>query len=327
MTYTFRELNLEPPYQSVNAYRYARSDDFCAMAKLHNEIFKNTDASYEWFDWYLNLATYSGTGLKTRVYGAFHGKELVGMWCVEPKKLNNNGMTTINVGRAFATGIHEAHRGGGLFTDLSKFAIQSECERRQYAWIFGFPQEGRAVIGAHLKSGWRKVQNIEARGYVPSKQSWNVPLSSVRVNAWDTVRHSRPYLFSFDETPEYKRMRWHRHPEHVYTTLMSKDSTLTLKAYGSVWHILDLQGDREDVADLIRAAQSLAYRHKATEMTIWCAQNEYHYGQIIDVCGFDRKAVGTPSIELLAVPIAATETEKALNHVTSHFQMGVEEIY
>ncbi len=322
MTYTFRELDLVDHHN-------IRSNDFFDTVRLHNTLFPNTDASYEWLDWYLKIATYSATNIKTRVYGAFHDDKLVGLWCVEPKKLRLSSDSIVNVGRAFATGVHQDHRRGGLFTDLSKFAIESEKEKHDYSWIFGFPQVGRPVINAHIKSGWQHVQIIHTLGYVPKKENWRLSLNEVTKNTKHNDVEPRSYDFSFVETAAYKQDRWIFHPDHNYIRLMldvpGPRNEIVIKTYGSTWHILDLHGSSEHVINLIRATQTLAYRHKASELTVWCAENELHRKQI-EFCGFAMYANTTPSVEMLAVPINEQSID-ALKLPSSHFQMGVEEIY
>lgn len=323
MTYSFRELDLKRPNVIFE------SRDFLDAKSLHNKLFPNTDASFDWLRWYVNIASYSATNISTRVYGAFYDEELVGTWCVEPKKLRLSSDNVVNVGRAFATGVHSDHRRGGLFTDLSKYAIESEKSKKDYEWILGFPQVGRPVINAHLKSGWQHVQTIYSLGYVPKKENWSLSLRDVAKNSADHSIEPLTYDLSFVETSAYKQDRWMLHPELNYTRLSlhidGVRNDVVLKTYGSSWHILDLHGTTEGVVNVLRAAQTLAYRHKATELTIWCAENEFHRKQI-ELCGFIFPSTATPTVELLAVPINENSVEK-LKCSTSHFQMGVEEIY
>ncbi len=323
MTYSFRMLDLK------RSTAYSNSKDFDAAKQLHNKLFPNTDASSTWLSWYMNISLYSGTDITTRAYGAFHNDNLVGMWCVEPKKLRLSTNNIVIVGRAFATGVHSDHRRGGLFTDLSRFAIESEKTLKHYSWIFGFPQIGRPVINAHLKAGWQHVQVIQSLGYVPKKENWSLSLSEVGKHSAASAVEPQSYDFSFVETSAYKQDRWDLHPEHNYTRLSldisGTRSDIVIKTYGSVWHILDLHGSSEGVMNILRAAQTLAYRHKASELTIWCAENEFHKKQI-ELCGFATLSKTTPDVELLAVPIIENDVEQ-LMLPSSHFQMGVEEIY
>lgn len=322
MTYTFKQLNL-------GGIGLEHNGDFHELKHLHNTLFPNTDASFEWFKWYFSLAKHTTQVATTRVYGAYHGKELVGMWCVEPKAFRSS-YDTMLVGRAFATGIRADHRRSGLFTELSTFAIVSERTLNQYRWIFGFPQVGRPVINAHLKSGWQHLQTIQALGFTPKKPV--VSLSNVKVNDWSIQCSSQgDYMGTFIERHPYKKARWNEHPDHVYTTLSFDEkasrSSIVLKHYASSMHVLDLNGGSSaGAATVLRAAQSLAYRHKAAELTIWCAENEADADAIINVCGFDAIAKATPCIEVLVASIASNDISE-LKTATTHFQMGVEEGY
>lgn len=322
MTYSFKKLNVEPV--SVDNHNL----DFVEMKQLHNTLFPNTDASFEWFEWYFGLAKHATKVAATRVYGAYHENKLVGMWCVEPKAYVTLQGREL-VGRAFATGIHADHRRHGLFTELSKFAIASEKELKQYSWILGFPQVGRPVINAHEKAGWQHVRTIHAMGWTPCKTDWRVSLAGTAINDWKNVEKIEPFEGGFHEPLSYKRIRWNEHPDHSYATLMldisGERSCVTIKQYGSVWHVLDVFGSSYGVTNVLRAAQTLAYRHKATELTIWCADNEAYKLNIVHV-GFDKIARGTPSVEMLAVPIVARNIDALRTH-SSHVQMGVEEIY
>jgi len=309
------------------------------LREIHNQLFKNTDASLEWFEWYFDTLQLDNRPSPVRVYSASEGDRLVGIWCVEPKLFSIDGRRTF-VGRCFSVGIHADYRRQGLFVDLSKFAIESERARGELEYVIGFPQEGKPVIEAHLKAGWDRVQLVRMRSLVPSRPAFPVSLSSVR-----TVNHLRegfhdltnwhrpsngtqdPNVSGFLQTSTYMNSKWLLHPDHNYVCLFGVEedptSHVVIKQYGSVGHILDVGGSHSGVAHLLEASKTLAYRHRWDELTIWCADNEHFHDVIVDA-GFTPGARYGLSVEVLAVKINATVP---LQLRTVQFSMSCEEIY
>jgi GNAT superfamily N-acetyltransferase len=306
--------------------------DLLKLKQFHNQLFPGTFVSLEWLNWYLKISdSPQSRGFNTRTYCAYDDKKLIGLWCVEPKDFLGNDGAIIKVGRCFSVGIHQDYRRQGLFTKLSKFAIESERDIGQYEYILGFPQQGKSVIGAHLKSGWYYVQTIEANSYESGNPGYLTPpanVSLLNVNSitdFHCIKNNETFINSggFVNGPRYQNKRWLQHPDHHYICLSLGDSFIVIKQYKSICHILELQGTEEGTSSLLCAARTLAFRHKWDELTIWCAQNE-KYKNSIKSQGFKtHDSAYIKSVELLAVNINA-KIPFAPNDV--HFQTGVEEV-
>lgn len=289
--------------------------------EFHNLLFKNTDVTYEWLEWYIRRIPLSHR-IPTRIYTLRDQGRLVGSWCVEPKDLRLNG-ENVKVGRCFSVGIHPDYRRRNLFVELSKFAIESERELRQYEYILGFPQVGRPVVEAHLKSGWERVQIIDAYGKIPSKDC----LTSLRYSGFvDSLDHwdsPKQLEGAFDESGQYLDLRWIKHPDLHYMCMMHSNAHIVAKIYGSTCHILAMRGETEHVAVLLDSLNTLAYRHRWTEITTWSAANST-YVDVIKNKGYDLNPKGALSVELLAARIKASNP---LELKVCNFQMGSEEGY
>lgn len=224
------------------------------------------------------------------------------------------------VGRCFAVGIHPDYRRQNLFVELSQHAIAQERGLGRYEYILGFPQTGRPVIGGHLKAGWEPVQQVDVWDCRPGPDDLTSLRSVSVVNDFQLI-DSPTYQGSFLERPEYRNLRWKAHPDCSYVTLSRGSSYVILKPYGGMCHLLDVSGpDREDVRTVIRAAKTLAYRHRWERITTWCAPNEFHRIDF-EAAGFNRTE---ESVTLLAVPIRAN---RPLRLERCHLPMGVEEMY
>lgn len=304
--------------------------------KFHNTIFPNTAASREWLKWYIDLGR-SIHGIGTRVYVARRDSDnaIVGSWCVEPKLFRNNDKINF-VGRCFAVGIHPDMRRQNLFVRLSKFAIESEKNRGEYAAILGFPQLGRPVIAAHLKSGWQELSKIDMLSARPENHDF--PLSMVRMHNFEEIDTNVEDVFEaskkstmFIETPRYFRSRWLQHPDNSYIVLGTKEtphSTIVLKQYGSIMHVLSIRGRVHDATFLLGAASTLAYRHRCTEINAWGHANDL-YRPALMKSGFTENSSESPSIQMMHVNLKpdhfhgiGTET---LGSCVLH--QGIEEIY
>ena len=297
--------------------------DVQAFKDFHNLLFKNTDASEQWLQWYFRLIPGEHTGHWTRVYTLRDDADLVGSWCVEPKDFMLDDGTIIKVGRCFAVGIHPNYRRRNLFVDLSKFAIDEERKLGKYEYVLGFPQVGRPVIDAHLKSGWERIQIVDMYSShdVPSPK---VSLASVKTVYDFHVLSPRPdYTGSFIESDTYRNNRWDGHPDHLYLRLCFGGGYVILKVYNNACHVLDVRGTPSEVTQLLLAARTLAYRHRWIEVTIWNALND-HLHDAICAAGFVPGATCGTSVELLAVRINA---QTPLTLEKCHLQMGNEEIY
>lgn len=296
--------------------------DRLELKEFHNLLFKNTDASLEWFTWYIDLIGAMGT----RVYSVKDSDTLIGTWCVEPKQLRVAPGRVVNVGRCFAVGIHPDYRRQNLFVDLSKFAIhQEQTAFREYDYILGFPQVGRPVIDAHLKSGWEPVQEIEMQSWKPVRTQAQPALFAQLndIQDFSTLDTPHDYVGCFVENGTYRNVRWLGHPESRYITLAHGGGHIVLKPYGANCHVLDLAGNATEVQILLEMAKTLTYRHRWNELTIWNAVNERHR-KVIEACGFVPGATCGTSVVLLAVKINALQP---LVLGETHFQMGSEEIY
>lgn len=305
--------------------------------ELHNVLFKNTNASLAWFRWYFDKIGRLGNSY-SRVYGAFDGEKLVGCWCVEPKvlqlplseKMIANGVTTnqMHVGRCFAVGIHPDYQRRGIFIELSKFAIQQEKELAEFEYVLGFPQVGKPVIAGHLKAGWESVQVIDMLSWKQTPALNPTTLSQVEI-VRSFVHYASPRLskdaIGFVESSEYRNLRWLKNPDNAYITLAKNDAAVVLKPYGAACHILDLYGHNYfDIAVVLNAAKTLAYRHRWKELTAWCAPNDVHRLEMIGSRFQPGTEFGLP-VQVLAVRINA-KTELRFNGEVQ-FRQGVEEVY
>ena len=290
---------------------------------LHNTLFPNTDITREWIDWYMRprRATVGSFDRDVRVYGAYDGTHLVGIWCVEQKALLRAGEQT-SVGRCFAVGIDPNYRRRNIFVELSKYAIACERNLRLTDYILGFPQAGKPVIDAHLKSGWERVQEIEMYSLKPRQDRYRKIPDSVK-NTLGLGVAADYDGFVCDDI--YRLARWEHHPYHHYIKFSAEDgSYIVLKPYGDACHVLEVEGDPVSLTDLFDAVEETAYRHKWSEITVWCAHNELYKHSILEA-GYKPGAERGSSVELLAVRTGADEPLQFSEAV--HFQMGIEEIY
>lgn len=279
---------------------------------LHNILFKSTAITLEWIDWYWKLLE----GI--RVYGAYSDDSLVGIWCVEPHSLVNQG-TLHKVGRCFSVGVHPSFQRRGIFVSLSKFAIEEEKKIGQYTHILGFPQIGRSVIEGHLKAGWDFIQDIDIMSFKPNVVDEMSSLSKVSHLRMFTEKLSNGFV----ESSFYKMKRWLSHPDHHYICLSYKTAEIVIKPYGDSCHILSLDGIAEDVGNLLDVSKTLARRHGWKEINLWCASNN-KIRDVVRDCGFSIGSERGSSVKLLAVKISSANK---LEIPECNFQMGSEEMY
>lgn len=290
------------------------------LRELHNKLFQTTDASSQWFTWYMTrIGRLCGDSHQTRAYVILDRGEVIGSWCVEPKLFTASDDRVLNVGRCFAVGIHPNYRRQNLFVELSQHAIQEERALGRYEYILGFPQDGRPVVGGHLKAGWHELQAIDVLETRPSELD-RVSLRTVDVITDFQLTDSVAYRGSFLETPEYRNLRWHDHPDCSYICLGRGSSYVVLKPYHNMCHVLDVNGTHEDVQHLLRATKTLAYRHGWERVTSWGARND-HLVDDFRIVGFHPSG---DQIRMLAVDIVP-KGPLALD--VCHLMMGVEEMY
>lgn len=306
-----------------NNFKYTVVDSISKKYKeLHNFLFKGASATYEWINWYHKDIPFS-LKAETITYAAFDKDILIGIWSVEPKKMYYNG-NKISVGRCFAVGIHEDYRRLGLFVSLSKFAIESERKRGEFEYILGFPQKGRSVIGGHLKAGWEHVQEIDIYSVTDFDCKEDFSLAKTKkIYDFSLINLPSDINGSFIENSKYKNIRWLEHPDLNYICLKYSNAYLVLKTYQNFCHVVDLNGNKNDVLHLLETIKVLGSRHGWVEINMWCAVNEILSEQI-KKAGFKKGAKFGLPISMIAVKINAV---KPLVFKTCHFQMGVEEGY
>lgn len=312
----------------------------CAKVKrIHNQLFPGMFASTDWFKWYASIDAHPYDDESTRFYTAHKENDIVGLWCVEPKKLMISGKEIL-VGRCFAVGIHADQRRQGLFTDLSRYAIEEERKHGAYEYVLGFPQVGKPVVEAHLKAGWERVQEINTHVFpttdVLKLDEASTLFSARKISDFSSLRHAMIYENGFSETPTYKNERWLNHPENTYTCLRKDDSAfIVLKQHGEKMHVLDitnrtlLNGSTEN---LLLCARSFARKHGCKTMSLWCADND----PLLNIVASLNKKLGTSdwsswidrshSIDMLSVRITAG-TSLRLRMRETAFSMGAEEGY
>lgn len=286
--------------------------NWLAFKRLHNVLFKHTSMSSEWMNWYFGL-------VKPRVYCAFDGHKIIGIWCVEPKEL----MTTkglVKVGRCFSVGIDPDYQRRGIFIKLSQHAIQEERKLGEYEFILGFPRVGRAVIGGHLKAGWKEVMTVDI-----VDSAVKIPTMSLGfvdyVADFEKIRFQTVFT-GFLETSSYKNARWLSHPDCAYVVLTSGLGYIVLKPFANSVHVLELKGPTGDTSLLLDCAKTLAYRHGWCSVNAWCAFNDVNK-EAFDAAGF---TVTNDAIQVLAVNITSDKSFESFVEKTQ-FQAGGEEMY
>ena len=300
---TLRQLNLCNP------------GELYQVQVLHNTLFPGMNASTAWMKWFFNDAS-------KRAYGAFDGDLLIGLWCVEPKRLLLSDGRVSQVGRCFAVGIHPSYRRQNLFVELSQWAICVERDIAEFDYILGFPQHGRPVVGGHLKAGWQFVQSISLRALEPQPTDVCLAMCDT-TRTFDFARARKNEVpGSFQETERELTKRWLKHPHNFYIILSAGiENYIVLKQYGDVMHVLDLHGSLKQANKLLRATSELACCHRARTVTMWCADNDPFVFEATEA-GFRPIAEG--SIDMLAVNV---RERSPLVLPESHFQMGGEESY
>jgi hypothetical protein len=294
------------------------NQDKISYKELHNLLFKGASISNEWINWYhKDIGSIENWSIGTRTWGVFDCEKLIGIWSVEPKTMIYNSKI-IKVGRCFAVGIHPDYRRLGLFVTLSQFAINEEKKIREFEYILGFPQQGRTVIGGHLKAGWEECMNIDI--YSRSNQ---VQAKYVTKNQFNFISNFTSCSEGFLENSNYLNQRWIYHPDHQYLNYSYNTAFVVLKPYANFCHILKISGDIDDVKFLFHLISVLSKKHGWQEVNIWCS-DLCQYKNLLLELGFIKGAEFGLPIQLIAVKINAT---KSLNIEKVNFQMGVEEGY
>lgn len=296
---------------------------FWEYKALHNELFRGSDISAAWIDWWFDTV-HEG---KIRIYGAFDELQtLVGIWGVEPRKLCVDNIV-IDVGRCFAVGIQKAHRRKGLFKALSKFALVSEKALNQYEYIVGFPQRGRVVTSGHLKAGWYIVKDID----VYKLDADNLPECHTESDQFCDVDPSydvfirRVYAHSYKKREGdfygWQHTRWIGHPQTHYIPLVLRETSEgygVLKQYSNWAHVVALEGP--DSAHLLNVAVSLCKQHGWCELSLWCSDNQPNKN-VIEAAGFTKTE---EAVHIIAYNIRA---DIDLKLPLCNIQMGIEETY
>ena len=231
-----------------------------------------------------------------------------------------SNLKQIKVGRCFAVGIHPDYRRLGLFVDLSQFAINEEKKIKEFEYILGFPQQGRTVIGGHLKAGWEECMNID----IYSRKNENT-IKYITKNDFNFISNFTPYTCSegFLENSNYLNQRWIKHPDHQYLNYSYKSAFIVLKPYGNFCHILKISGAIADVQNLLHLISVLSKKHGWQEVNIWSSDLCQYRDTLIN-SGFIKGAEYGLPIQLIIVKINATNL---FNIEKINFQMGVEEGY
>lgn len=293
---------------------------------IHRQLFKSSFIDANWLEWYHNMIVTSDQRLsQTRTYGLFDDDKLIGIWSVEPKIMRIEGNKLIKVGRCFAVGISSDYRRLGLFVKLSEFAIKEERIIGEYEYILGFPQTGRSVIGGHLKSGWDEIyyNNIYSINLNNLNEKY-FKKDIENVNDFMQLESFKNTINSFEETHLYKNIRYFLHPYHHYLTLKYSNSYVILKPYSKFCHILDINGEKEDLYILLESCKSICKRHGFEEINVWNSE-KYFFNDVLETCGFNLGAIYALPITIIAVKINAINKLKIDN--SFNFAMGVEEGY
>lgn len=292
---------------------------------LHKELFPSAGIDDVWLEWYHEKIPNSDNRLsKTRTYGLFDDKRLIGIWSVESKILKNSNNALIKVGRCFAVGVSSDYRRMGLFVLLSQYAINQEKEKGEFEYILGFPQTGRSVIGGHLKAGWEEVKFVDI---------YSVNLCAIdgkyfrndinNITDFSTILTNQSTENSFDEPALYRNIRFLEHPKLQYLNYSYGDAYIVLKNYSTFCHILEMRGSNIYLRRLIEVAKSVAKRHGLEEINVWNNSDAKSHKALID-CGFSKGAEHGLPITIIAVRIKAREKIEINNY---NFGMGVEEGY
>ena len=304
----------------------AKGSDCNEYLMLHNLLFKGAAITEEWLKWYHNsVGNIESYSKGTRTYGIYDGNALVGIWSVEPKILNTSEGKQINCGRCFAVGIDPEYRRLGLFVELSKYSISQEKQLGEYEYILGFPQQGRAVVGGHLKAGWNEALTYPAYGLKTELACPRLTRADANViTNFKDIPLKMQSCAGFFESDQYRNMRWLHHPNHHYLCYAIEDSYIVLKPYSNFCHIVDFKGSKDNLQKLFEVVTDICKRHGWVELNLWCADNEI-YKDVILKAGFSAGADHATSITMIAVPIAAKVPLGSL--VPCHLTMGIEEPY
>lgn len=294
--------------------------------KIHNELFKSSSINKDWLIWYHKKIVLTNEKLgKTRTYGLFDKEKLIGIWSVEPKFLRNDDDCIIKVGRCFAVGISAEYRRMGLFVSLSEYAIREEIKLSECEYIIGFPQTGRSVIGGHLKAGWKEIQlnniySFNTENLIEKKYRKDINL----LTDFNIITKYYNGNNSFVENGSYKNARYLQHPTHQYLTYYYGNSYIVLKNFSTFCHILDINGEEQEINTLIESCKSICKRHGLSEINVWCHE-KYKYFKSINECGFKIGAKFGLPITIIAVNIKSSNNFQISN--SFNFGMGVEEGY
>lgn len=295
---------------------YKNEIEAAKLKYLHNVLFPSMNASKRWFEWYFQNIFNN----RIRVYSAWDSDKLIGIWCVEPRLFIDDFSEKIQVGRCFAVGIHPDYRRQNLFVNLSLYAISQERDYfKEYSYICGFPQSGKPVVDAHIKSGWDFVQTIDIFSYKPNivKSLPDLDVHIQSINSFDDLTE-QTLTGGFFETRQYKNLRWLQHPNLRYFIFsIQKNQYITIKPYANYCHILDFVGND---MNLIESAKTLTTKFGWSEMTTWCAHNNTSYDLFLNA-GFQSNH---NSIEFLTININSAQAFKLKK---CHIQMGIEEMY
>lgn len=296
-----------------------KSDNF-SYKELHNLLFKGASITNEWINWYhKEIPSIENWSIGTRTWGVYDKEKLIGIWSVEPKTIISNNKE-IKVGRCFAVGIHPDYRRLGLFVNLSQFAINEEKKIKEFDYILGFPQQGRSVIGGHLKAGWEECMNIDIYS-----RSNDAPSSYITKNNFNLISNFTPLESreGFLENTNYLNERWINHPDHQYLSYSYKSSFIVLKPYSNFCHILKISGEKSEVKILLQLISVLSRKHGWQEVNVWCSEKSMYKNALIESGFLNGATYGLP-IQLIIVKI---NTNNSFAFENSDFQMGVEEGY
>lgn len=130
--------------------RRYRADDKEGFLSLHRSVFDRPEFDETWFDWKYEENPYVD---HIPIIVAEHGGTIVGTRAFFALDLSVNSARTLAL-QPCDTMVAADHRGQGLFTQMTEYAIDYYTDREP-AFFFNFPNEKSGP--GYLKLGWRSV--------------------------------------------------------------------------------------------------------------------------------------------------------------------------
>tara|TARA_Y100000310_G_scaffold336935_1_gene422753 strand:+ start:883 stop:1815 length:933 start_codon:yes stop_codon:yes gene_type:complete len=227
-----------------------------------------------WYEWY-------NEGYKNNcVYCIDNDGELVASYGLYPNTVSFKGHRYPgNLCHNVMT--HPAWGGKGFFTQIGKFAIESENEAASPI-IIGIPNEN--AIRGHLKVGWQELENIPFYEKTLLAQRKEAAEKMSKVEQFtpehdEMIRavHER-YDFYIEKDHKYLNWRFNQRPGEEYEFFMLKDGTgyvITKKYHKEEkLHIVDYGCTPRSFSDILNFVEDKAFREDFSKINFWMTSAE-----------------------------------------------------